>query len=621
MNAGNTAMTFDIPITATGSALFREPTLLFRPGKPTGSNLAAPGLASVIGSNPGLAAFQGSGGGLKRANTVAADAVLTDPLSQDYIGFYVGAFPLRWVAANLTYTGLEENKPVLGDSPPPTNMPTNYIFSGTVGWWGNPGLRTIMQYQSPSGSWVTYENKYGETPGANRWHDASATAGFFDQSETRMSCSAPFDPRTNRLGMIQNYPVWHSGGYPPFGAGFSGGTAVYGWVNESEGVLWPNRMGKSSGAALANQNGFFDWMFASSTGWYPGQAVWASNGARPILRPGLFQQNSPLCSDDGLSFDGDISPGSQPWGGALSGPNYYSDADGVVRRASGAWVPTGVPSLTSSTPTSATTTVGLAQALANSASGTTLIRNASQSNSRPIILNRPFRSVADLGYVFSGTPFKNLDFFTPESGYAGLLDAFCILDTDDPNGLAAGKLNLNTRQAPVLQAVLAGAYKDEWNAAGTAIPGGAGSLAANIAKTLVTRTQSAASGKGPLRNVSELVGKWVSPVMTPAGLSNFIDGVKSYDGFSADLQTVLASGTDTNIQRYREAAMRALSNTGQTRVWNLLIDVVAQTGRYPQSATTLEKFNVEGEQRYWVHVAIDRLTGQVIDKQIEVVKE
>jgi hypothetical protein len=30
---------------------------------------------------------------------------------------------------------------------------------------------------------------------------------------------------------------------------------------------------------------------------------------------------------------------------------------------------------------------------------------------------------------------------------------------------------------------------------------------------------------------------------------------------------------------------------------------------------------VEGEQRYWVHVAIDRFTGQVIDKQIEVVNE
>jgi hypothetical protein len=44
------------------------------------------------------------------------------------------------------------------------------------------------------------------------------------------------------------------------------------------------------------------------------------------------------------------------------------------------------------------------------------------------------------------------------------------------------------------------------------------------------------------------------------------------------------------------------------------------------------RFVIEGEQRYWVHppspkgfgaagVAIDRFTGQVIDKQIEVVNE
>ena len=60
---------------------------------------------------------------------------------------------------------------------------------------------------------------------------------------------------------------------------------------------------------------------------------------------------------------------------------------------------------------------------------------------------------------------------------------------------------------------------------------------------------------------------------------------------------------------------------GTTRVWNVMIDLIAQTGRYPANAATLDKFNVEGEQRYWVHLAIDRYTGQVIDKQIETVKE
>jgi hypothetical protein len=71
----------------------------------------------------------------------------------------------------------------------------------------------------------------------------------------------------------------------------------------------------------------------------------------------------------------------------------------------------------------------------------------------------------------------------------------------------------------------------------------------------------------------------------------------------------------------RESIARALGEVGQTRTWNLMLDVIAQTGRYAPGETDLKKFIVEGEQRYWVHVAIDRFTGQVIDKQIEVVNE
>jgi hypothetical protein len=52
-----------------------------------------------------------------------------------------------------------------------------------------------------------------------------------------------------------------------------------------------------------------------------------------------------------------------------------------------------------------------------------------------------------------------------------------------------------------------------------------------------------------------------------------------------------------------------------------MIDVIAQAGKYAPGETDFKKLIVEGEQRYWVHVAIDRLTGQVIDKQIEVVNE
>ena len=91
-----------------------------------------------------------------------------------------------------------------------------------------------------------------------------------------------------------------------------------------------------------------------------------------------------------------------------------------------------------------------------------------------------------------------------------------------------------------------------------------------------------------------------------------------------DLLSQLANDTSVTSlgsKEARELVVRAFSDAGQTRTWNLMIDVVAQSGRYPPNASTLAGFLVEGEQHYWVHVAIDRFTGQVIDKQIEVVNE
>jgi hypothetical protein len=139
--------------------------------------------------------------------------------------------------------------------------------------------------------------------------------------------------------------------------------------------------------------------------------------------------------------------------------------------------------------------------------------------------------------------------------------------------------------------------------------------------SLISRTSSISGTSGPLVNLGDLVGRWVNPSLP--GVSG-----TTYTGFSSDLTNLYASVPSLtgslymqNIQRLREAAIRPLSNVGNTRVWNLLIDVVAQTGRYPQNAQSAANFLVEGEQRYWVHVAIDRFTGQVLDKQVEVVKE
>jgi len=54
-----------------------------------------------------------------------------------------------------------------------------------------------------------------------------------------------------------------------------------------------------------------------------------------------------------------------------------------------------------------------------------------------------------------------------------------------------------------------------------------------------------------------------------------------------------------------------------------MIDVIAQSGRYPPTATSpsLGQFMVEGEKRYWLHLAVDRVRGEIIDQQLEAVYE
>jgi len=58
----------------------------------------------------------------------------------------------------------------------------------------------------------------------------------------------------------------------------------------------------------------------------------------------------------------------------------------------------------------------------------------------------------------------------------------------------------------------------------------------------------------------------------------------------------------------KKAVARALAEVGQTRTWNLVIDVIAQTGKYKPNAPDLtgSNFVVEGEKRYWLHIALGR---------------
>ena len=576
LSASNTALTFS----DNGGVFFREPTLLIQPDVPGGCGLTIDGtnnlLVQKFSADPLLAPFLITGTTAAKYRYVQS-AVGSG--NSNYIGIYLGVAPLRWVAQSGSVKYVLSARQADFATLTSSDSPVTYR----------------MQYQDAGGSWQTYDQKVTDILGGGNvveWQSLKITSYGMIGQQALVSC---IDPRTDRFGT---------------GGGFNNVSTFPGSSNlldSANNVLPTNRSDQTLGSGIGlwslppTNAGDFPYQppargLPSVAGWYPSSQPWNSVSSKGtnFFYTGLFTQNSASLSQ------------------------YYTDPDGVVRRAMGAYISA---NLTSAPFYGSPLATSLNYAVSPAANYTGV---TATTQSRPIILNRPFKSVADLGYVFSGTPWKNLDMFTPESGYAALLDIFCINDTDNLDGLVAGKVNLNTRQAPVLKVILAGAYKDELNVSGSSIitGGSNSSIASQIANALVARTTSVSIGKGPLTNISELVGKWTAANYVNGDSTKGIDGSASYDGFSNDLSSIFsADPASNNIERFREASLRALANTGTTRVWNLMIDLVAQTGRYPIGASGLSDFLVEGEQRYWVHIAIDRFTGQVIDKQIEVVKE
>jgi hypothetical protein len=214
-------------------------------------------------------------------------------------------------------------------------------------------------------------------------------------------------------------------------------------------------------------------------------------------------------------------------------------------------------------------------------------------------LQRPFQNVGELGYAYNPITGNTLDFRTSGSSEAALLDFFAYNTTDNtaiyhlPYPLRAGPVNINTRNSAVIAALLTGALPI-WPPPGPGVPANSATpAAALIANTTVAQPAGYDAGQ---------------PV-----------GRQDLARLAAAVGTTIGSTEES-----QETIARALSDTTQTRTWGLLIDVIAQTGRYAPDASNIgqaNKFIVQGEQHYWVHVAIDRFTNQVIDKQIEVVSE
>ncbi len=228
---------------------------------------------------------------------------------------------------------------------------------------------------------------------------------------------------------------------------------------------------------------------------------------------------------------------------------------------------------------------GLYPSTQGSTAGNPFAGATSRPQDRPVVLNRPFNSVGEIGYAFRDDPWRSLDLFTSNSADAGLLDLFTTSRTT--NAFTAGHIDLNSLNAAALAGVLT-------NTPANPISGIPLGEPVAIAGALTNFTAAA-----PLVNKADLVLRF-GPTLTAGDF---------------------AGSDEQNVKTEREAFVRSLADVGQTRTWNLMIDLVAQAGHYGPTSSNLSQFVVEGERRYWLHVAIDRFTGEIVDSQLEPVNQ
>jgi hypothetical protein len=205
-----------------------------------------------------------------------------------------------------------------------------------------------------------------------------------------------------------------------------------------------------------------------------------------------------------------------------------------------------------------------------------------------IVMNHPFSNAGELGYGIdtSTAGMPTLDFSPPNFLDAPVLDFFSYnpISSAYPR---AGIVNLYTRNAPVLAAILSGTLRTD--AAG-AIPAPTPVVSASDAMTAATDIVT------ETKNV--LAGSPTYGAVTQTDLTRAI---------AARLATAGNAHLNWSTEQ-KQAIARALAEMGQTRTWNLFIDVIAQTGKYKPNAPDLTgtNFVIEGEKRYWLHIALGR---------------
>jgi hypothetical protein len=237
------------------------------------------------------------------------------------------------------------------------------------------------------------------------------------------------------------------------------------------------------------------------------------------------------------------------------------------------------------------------------------------------VISHAFATVGEFGYGIDSSPsgvaagLPTLKFWdnstSPPFQYAPVLDFFSYnpISSVYPR---AGIVNLYTKNAPVLAAILSRTLEKDPGPTPGPAPTPVVSVADAItaANAIVAETQRVLAGNPTYGSVQQ------------TDLTRAIAGRLSKAAF--DAVPNLATSDET-----KNTAARALAEMGQTRTWNLFIDVIAQTGKYAPGTTDVtqaNKFTVEGEKRYWLHIALGRdLNGDgsvdVLGTQLEEVIE
>lgn len=479
-------------------------------------------------------------------------------VAYDVFGFPLGRL---WI-------GPRVKKPKPNPKPDDPDPYDYKMLNNVLEVWGGP-VKVTLECLTDTGDWIPYDAAYYLPQGdkaegfANQATQATSNnmAGSLGTQETRQFVK--FDPRSKRWGSVS----------------FKKGLFNNG-IRERDTIR--------QGATESSPPFGYAYEFVDTTS-NPGPHKCFDSGASAVW-------SAPLNPVQGAAGTADIA--SVAVNNNSPATYSYLDPDGIRRRGMAAYWTSGSFA---------------GQPMANYFDPSTGSARPDVIRNRPVILNRPFRSVAELGYVFRDTPWRNLDFFTVESGDAVLLDFFCLYDTEDDSGrslvpltaegvpVVGGRVNLNTRQPEVLAALIRGAARE--NQAGAALPiSDVDALA--IGQGIVNFTTSTAAGKGPFLSLADLVGRPVSST--------------NYAGFAEELSALLTLPEDRAVKQRRETVLRALVDAGSVRTWNVLIDVIAQSGIVSPDG---KKFFPAGERRIWASTAIDRFTAKVIDRQWETVNE